>query len=238
MAVNWALGLPRTDPFQAFQQGMEIGRVRQRENFLMQAQRQQVERQEQDRASQVRVGKHVAEGDLSGARTQAAQSGNLDLMQTVNQLSTAQQAELARVAAVLAPVYARLRQMPYEQRRPELQRIAPQLQARQVPADAIATYDPTDQNLDTDIALGQRVSNPTSLQQNYEWLQQQNPQLADQYLRRNVEPTPRYVTRPDGSVVMIAPDAPAVGSDDDEWDYSPPGQGGAGPAATPRNFPR
>lgn len=154
MAVNWALGIQQTNPYQSFQQGLELGRQRQRENYLMQLQRDQLGQQQEARDAQIRVGKHVGAGDLAGARLEAGQSGNLELVRAINQMSTDQRVQAAQQAQTLAPVYNRLRQLPYEQRRAELERIAPALAARGIPADAISTYDPTDQNLDSDISLG------------------------------------------------------------------------------------
>lgn len=237
MPVNWGLGVPQGNALQGFFAGMELGRQHRRENALLAQQERAIDLQQQARDDQVRVGKHVAEGDLTGARTQAAQSGDLDLVTAVNRMTADQRAEVGRQAQTLAPVYERLSRLPYAERRPQLEQLAPRLVQMGIPADAIANYDPTDANLQNDIALGQRLSNPTPLQQNYEWLRRTNPEAADSYIRRQTEPLPRYVTRPDGSVVMIAPNAGAETGDDDEWDYSPPAQGGAGPSG-PQTFPR
>jgi hypothetical protein len=234
MAVQWGLGLPQPNAISGFMQGLELGRRYRRENALLAVQQRQVDQQQETREAQVRVGKHIGAGDLSGARVQAAQSGDLDLVTAVNRMTDAQRAEVARQAQVLAPVYDQLSRIPYEQRRAQLDQIAPRLAQMGIPPESIASYDPTDENLQIDRALGRRISNPTSMQQNYEWLRQQNPAAADAYIRRQTEPLPRYVTRPDGSVVMIAPNAGQ--GDDDEWEYTPP-QGGPAPAAGPDTFP-
>lgn len=64
-----------------------------------------------------------------------------------------QRQAIAQAAQTLGPVYRQMQGMPYEQRRSFLQQVAPRLTARGIPADLIAGYDPTDENLAADIAL-------------------------------------------------------------------------------------
>lgn len=70
----------------------------------------------------------------------------------------AQREQLRAAAQLLNPVYQQLRQMPYEQRRAALQSLAPRLQAQGIPTQIIDGYDPTDQNLDSDIMLSRRMT--------------------------------------------------------------------------------
>lgn len=153
-------------------------------------------------------------------------------IQTQQRQATERSTEgLARIASVV-------RRQPYETRRAALQRLAPTLQQYGITPEQLQSFDPTDEQLDAYVALSgnQREQRPTSLQQNYEWLRQVNPQAAEQLIRRQTEPLPRIVTDPaTGQQHILVPDT--GGGDDDEWDYSPPpAQGGAGQPA-PRTFP-
>lgn len=215
MAVNWALGLQQgPNPAELFQQGIELGRQRARENQLMEFRREQLRREGEVQESQVRAGKHIAAGDLPGARAEAAQSGNLDLVSAVNRMTADQRAEAAAQSQTLAPVYNRLRQLPYEQRRAELQRIAPALAARGIPAEIIGSYDPTDQNLDSDIALGQTLEQQLD-QQRIHW--QVIPQVgafATDSMGRPTTPGQPGAQMPQAQPPAAAPQAaPAAGGD-------------------------
>lgn len=152
--VRWNALMGLQNPGMQFQAGAELGRQRQMEEEQLRFRQEQMEQQRADRQASVRAGKHVAAGDMAGARTQAAASGNLDLVGAISRLSAEQRAQVAEQAQVLAPIYHGLRQMPYEHRRAQLQRVAPQLAARGIPPEMIAGYDPTDQNLDNDMRLG------------------------------------------------------------------------------------
>lgn len=221
MAVNWALGLQQgPGPADLFQQGLQLGQQRRRENFLMEAHRTQMERQQRTQEAQQRAGKRIAAGDLPGARTEAAQSGDLDLVSAINRMTADQRAEAAAQAQTLAPVYNRLRQIPYEQRRAELQRIAPQLQARGIPADVVSTYDPTDGNLDSDISLAQTLEQQMEQQRTHWQIIPQVGAFAVDNMGRPVTPGQPGAGQPQAQPQMQAPVA------------AQPAQPGAQPTAT------
>lgn len=69
-------------------------------------------------------------------------------MQAFSQMDEANFERVSRSNAVLGREAYRLRSMPLEQRRAELQRIAPQLQQMGLTSEQLSGFDPTDQNLD------------------------------------------------------------------------------------------
>src|SRR5688572_30821461 len=118
MPAQWGLGMPQGNALTGFFAGMELGRRHRQENALLALQERAADQQEEARGAQIRAGKHIAVGDMPGARAQAAESGDLDLVQAVNRMTAEQRAEIAAQHQTLAPVYNRLRQMPdIEQRR-------------------------------------------------------------------------------------------------------------------------
>lgn len=144
MAVNWALGLQQGptpgDRFnQAYERGTEM-------------------RRERDMTSALRG--LAANPDDPQAMNALIQADPRQAMQFQEVNARRQQAEAQRVreaAQTLGPIYQRMTQMPYELRRPFLQQIASRLVARGIPQEVIANYDPTDQNLQTDLDLSQRA---------------------------------------------------------------------------------
>jgi len=103
------------------------------------------------------IGQQAARGDLSGARSAALGIGDFDSAKQLAAMSEDQRKQLGETATVLTPIYRQLEEMPYEERKPFLASIAPRLAARGIPADVIAEYDPSDANLQADIALGKKA---------------------------------------------------------------------------------
>jgi hypothetical protein len=103
------------------------------------------------------IGQQAARGDLAGARTAALTVGDMDYAKQLGEMSDDQRKQLGETATVLTPIYRQLAEMPYEERKPFLASIAPRLIARGIPENVIAGYDPSDANLQADIALGKKA---------------------------------------------------------------------------------
>jgi hypothetical protein len=176
-------------------------------------QRVQIEGQQQDR--QLRVG---------------------ELMQRKEEHAAAERFKGAdRHAEVLSRMAAGVRQVPYEQRRALLQQLAPQLQQMGVSMEEIATFDPSDQQLDAYIALGGQQQRPPSVPadiQEYEYAKRQGYQGTYMDFAKEQGP-PIMVDNGDGTKTLYPRNmlggggrpqsAPRPVSSKAEYDALPPG---------------
>lgn len=161
----------------------------------------------------------------------------------------AEQQRIAQAAQTLGPVYQQLSRMPYEQRRQWLQQVAPRLVARGIPEEVITSYDPTDQNLQVDMALSQRVASESfTLGENQVRFDSDGREIA-----RGPAARPRYYPIAPGGRLELDPSYqtseqpqevtatnPQTGErlrlnpQTGQWE---PIQGGPAPAAGPATFP-
>ncbi len=123
--------------------------------------------------------------DPTGARNQAMQSGDMQLIAQVSQMDEQQRAIAAQNADELGAVALALRQQPPEARKAALQ--APQMQewlaSRGFKPEQIATFDPTDENLDAIAAQSMSVK---------EILAQQKMEADAAFDREKFEETKRH----------------------------------------------
>lgn len=92
--------------------------------------------------------------DLPAATQAATESGDPDLMAAVSKLSSEQKAAKAQQTEEVSSVAFALRQAPYEERKAAMQQLAPYLMERGFSQEALASFDPTDANLDAVVAQG------------------------------------------------------------------------------------
>lgn len=180
MTVQWNMLAGAPDIGERFNQGFEAGRQRQAQSALGRAVQGDPR------------GMNVLAGLNPQAYMQLRQMG--EQKQERGQAQQQQQQEqITRAAQTLGPIYQEMARLPYEQRRPYLQRIAPRLTARGIPESIIADYDPTDDNLQADIALSRERTQqqPTNIQREVEYYRSiGRPDMADQLLQRHAEGPP------------------------------------------------
>jgi hypothetical protein len=160
------------------------------------------------------IGLQAARGDLAGARTAALSAGDIDYAKQLDAMSDDQRKELGETANLLTPIYRQLSEMPYEARKPFLVSIAPRLAAHGIPADVIANYDPSDANLQTDIALGTKAASATvtNIQKEVDYYRGLGRNdLAEQLLERHAEGPPMTVRNEDGTITIIPSAAARAG---------------------------
>jgi hypothetical protein len=114
-----------------------------------------------DQRSQALVSQKKAvfqETDPTKRQALATQTGDPDVITTVSKLDAAQLAQTKAANEALGSVAYGLRtKVPYEQRKAQIAQIALQLAATGMKPEEIASFDPTDQNLDTVIAKAQSL---------------------------------------------------------------------------------
>jgi hypothetical protein len=217
--INWGIlqnSINQPNPGERFQMGLEQGKVQRRQRELDAALRGLATNPDDENA----IGALIQANPQMGMQYRQQQ-------QTQRQTQQEQQRRQAmETAGILRPIYENLKTMPYEQRRAALQQLAPRLSQFGIPAEMIASYDPTDGNLDSDILVANslnqpREQSPGALQKDYEFMASRNQQLADQYLQNRANPVvPVDVAQPDGSVVR-------------QWVRAPQGSAGGGSSPAP-----
>ena len=101
-----------------------------------------------------RVFSQAASGDIEGAQKAAGEAGDQELYTAVSKLSADQRAMKAQQTDEVSSVAFALRQSPYEARKAAMQQLAPYLMERGFSQEALASFDPTDANLDAVVAQG------------------------------------------------------------------------------------
>lgn len=174
----------------------------------------QLEGQQQDR--QLRVGELMQRREEQATKTKWDQAD--------------------RRTEILARMAAGVRQVPYDQRRPLLQQLSPQLQQMGISPDEIASFDPSDQQLDAYIALGgqqQRAPSVPANIQEYEYAKNQGYQGSYLDFQKEQGP-PIMVDNGDGTKTLYPRNmlggsqpspqsAPRPVSSKAEYDALPPG---------------
>lgn len=109
---------------------------------------------EQRRLDQVRkeVSAAYVSGDIAKAQQIALMGGDHELATGISNMTDADHKRVEQSHETLASFGQGLKQYPYEQRRSIIEHATPHLLQLGVPAQLLATYDPTDQNLDADTA--------------------------------------------------------------------------------------
>lgn len=204
MAANWNALMNAPNAGEAFTNAFNQARQRKQQEELM---RMQVEDRQEDRS--MRREQFEAQREDRGLARQDAE-----------------RQRVAAAAKTLSPVYEQMSKMPYEQRKAYLQSIAPQLQAHGIPAEMIASYDPTDQALQADIMLSGQIERE---------LMPVAPgtvvldKRTGQPVYQNPRP-PRYIPVQAGGKLVLDPSSvpgamgeggalPGSAGDDDEWEY-------------------
>ena len=203
MNIDWGIAqnaLAQPDPGQRFAMGMQLGR-----------------QQRQERVTREALGNY--QKDPEGAVNQlmpenpglAIQLQNSRAQQQRYAVDAQQdkQKKATEAAKLLAPLYQQLAKMPYEQRAPFLAQVRPRLAAHGIPDEIIAAYDPTDQNLQADIALSAKLGGATAapnIQREVDYYRSiGRPELADQLLVRHAEGPPIAVRNPEDNTVELFP---------------------------------
>lgn len=203
MDINWGIAqnaLAQPDPGQRFAMGMQIG--------------QQQRRERETREALASYGKDP-EGSINRLMPEnpqlalGLQDRRIQQQRYAAAAQQDQQKLLSEAARTLAPVYQQLAKMPYEQRKPFLDQIAPRLVAHGIPEQVIAGYDPSDQNLQTDIALSVKAAGPTSppnIQKEVDYYRSiGRDDLARQLLVRHAEGPPIAVRNPENGTIELYP---------------------------------
>lgn len=174
-------------------------------------------RREETRAN---VSDRVRAGDLSGASTEAAAGGEYDLAGHLNTLDDHQRTRALQEVSVGGQLAEELGTLPMDQRATAFQQSAALLHNVGFSEDEIRGYgaDLSDEALAGHARNARRVQralhpqqpqNPTTLQQNYEWLNSSgHGGAATSYLRRETEPLPHFTTDGEGRVISIQSSTP------------------------------
>lgn len=93
------------------------------------------------------IGGKAAGGDLTGARRDAAASGDVDALALVDKLDTSQREAVKRRIDAAAPLAFEAQKVPYDQRRAFINSHMDQLAANGWSREEVAALDPTDANL-------------------------------------------------------------------------------------------
>jgi len=123
-------------------------------------------------AERQRIASYYTPGDLQTGRKAAMASGDWDIATELGKLDDDTRKRAVEEAKAVAPVAYKAMQLPYEQRKPYLMSIAPQLAAVGFTAEEIEAFDPSDQ------ALGGIIQTVQTLEQAREqdtWKWIQNP---------------------------------------------------------------
>jgi hypothetical protein len=239
MTVMWNALLNQEDPGRRFEAGVQQGRQRRGDRAF----------------SRAVTGDPRGMPELARTNPQAYMQLQQFGEQKQNRAQGEQEAQrrqIAEAARALGPIYQQLAQMPYEQRRPYLQQVAPRLAARGIPEQMIAEYDPTDQNLQADIALSvQHGGEGFTLGEGQVRFDSTGRQIAQGPAPRTryypVAPGGRLVPDPaqGGAATTVAPPAPGTvedgyrfrgGNPADPANWEPVSQGGASPSGS-QTFP-
>lgn len=108
-------------------------------------------REEQAQVARTTAASKLAAGDPNGARQAALGAGDVDLAAAIGKMSAQDRAEAKARADALGNAAFGLKKMPYEQRRPALAAMAPQLAPLGITPEQLAAFDPTDQAIDAQV---------------------------------------------------------------------------------------
>lgn len=142
---------------QAVQQQQDRQQLLQQRSQALALQNQKIQQEQSALATRRQIGSQVGAGDLAGARKAAAESGDFELISTIDKLDKDQRDKVLARTAAAAPVLQSAAALPYEQRRAVIAAAAPSLVANGWSEQEIASFDPTDQAISGLVSTTRKV---------------------------------------------------------------------------------
>lgn len=175
--------------------------------------RQMAQQDRQQRTRQA-ASQQAARGDYSGAATTALAGGDLDFATQIRQMNSQHQAQALQEAQILGGVSGRLaaiadpaaRQAQWAAIRPQIEQLgifAPhELDGVDLSDAGLQGYSSFANSITN--ALHPRTQNPTSFQQDDEYIRSRyGEEAGDQYVQRHIAPPPITQHNADGTITII-----------------------------------